>query len=87
VLSSRQQATARESRLRYDESLALAAETGMRFFDAETMRGIAHLAPDGDQAALELRAALELARSQGARPLELRIALDLQIADPERTPK
>ena len=31
------------ARARYDESLALAAETGMRFYDAETMRRIAHL--------------------------------------------
>jgi tetratricopeptide (TPR) repeat protein len=61
----------------YDESLSLAMETGMRFYDAETMRRIAHLAPDRDQAVLELRAALALARSQGARPFELRIALDL----------
>jgi hypothetical protein len=65
------------ARLRYEESLALAAETGMRFYDAETMRRIAHLAPDPDQVALGLRAALELARSQRARPFELRIALDL----------
>jgi hypothetical protein len=49
----------------------------MRFYDAETMRRIAHLAPDSDEAVLELRAALELARSQGARPFELRIARDL----------
>ena len=65
------------ARLRYDESLALAAETGMRFYDTETLRRIAHLTPDSDQAALGLRAALELARSQRARPFELRIALDL----------
>ena len=49
----------------------------MRFYDAETMRRIAHLAPDRDQTVSELRAALDLARSQGARPFELRIALDL----------
>jgi hypothetical protein len=49
----------------------------MRFYDAETMRRIAHLAPDTDEAASGLRAALELARSQGARPFELRIARDL----------
>jgi hypothetical protein len=65
------------ARVCYDESLALAGETGMRFYDAETMRRIAHLAPDRDQAVLGLRAALELARSQRARPFELRIALDL----------
>jgi hypothetical protein len=65
------------ARLRYDESFALAAETGMHFYDAETMRRVAHLARNRDQAVLELRAALELARSQRARPFELRIALDL----------
>jgi class 3 adenylate cyclase len=66
------------ARMRYDESLALAGETGMRFYDAETMRRIAHLAPDRDQAVSELGAALELARAQGARPFESRIARDLQ---------
>jgi len=65
------------ARLRYHESLALAAETGMRFYDAETMRRAAQLAPTRGQAVLELRAAFDLARSQRARPFELRIALDL----------
>ena len=55
----------------------LAAETGMRFYDAETMRRVAHLAPDRDAVVAQLRTALELARSQAARPFELRIALDL----------
>jgi class 3 adenylate cyclase len=62
---------------RYDESLALAAETKMRFYDAETMRRIARLAGDRDQTVSQLRNALDLARSQGARPFELRIALDV----------
>jgi len=66
------------ARARYDESLALAAETGMRFYDAETMRRIAHLTLDAEQTAAKLRTALDLARSQGARPFELRIALDLR---------
>jgi len=67
-----------EARARYDESLALAAETGMHFYDAETMRRVAHLAGDRDQTLSGLRDALSLARSQGARPFELRIALDLR---------
>ena len=67
-----------EARARYDESLALAEETGMRFYDAETMRRVAHLAGDRDQTLSGLRDALSLARSQGARPFELRIALDLR---------
>jgi tetratricopeptide (TPR) repeat protein len=65
------------ARQRYEESLALAAETGMRFYDSETARRLAHLAPDRDAVIAELRAALELARTQAARPFELRIALDL----------
>ena len=65
------------ARQRYEESLALAAETGMRFYDAETMRRVAHLARDRDAVVAQLRTALELARSQAARPFELRIALDL----------
>ena len=62
---------------RYEDSLALAAETGMRFYDAETRRRVAHLARDPDQKVSELHAALDLARSQAARPFELRIACDL----------
>jgi class 3 adenylate cyclase/tetratricopeptide (TPR) repeat protein len=62
---------------RYDESLQLAAATGMRFYDAETARCIALLAPDRESKTAALREALELARSQDARPFELRIALDL----------
>jgi class 3 adenylate cyclase len=68
---------ANAARDRYEESLGMAAETGMRFYDAETARGLAHLAPDREAEAAALRAALELAGSQGARPFELRIALDL----------
>ena len=62
---------------RYEESLQLAAQTGMRFYDAETARRVAHLAPDGESEIVALQSALELARSQAARPFELRIALDL----------
>jgi class 3 adenylate cyclase len=65
------------ARLRYEESLRLAAETGMHFYDAETARRAAHLAPEPDSRTARLLGALELARSQGARPFELRIALDL----------
>jgi hypothetical protein len=65
------------ARLRYEESLQLAAETGMRFYDAETTRCLAHLAPGREAVVAELRAALDLARTQAARPFELRIALDL----------
>jgi tetratricopeptide (TPR) repeat protein len=66
------------ARQRYEESLALAAETGMRFYDAETARRVAHLSSKPEAKIAGLRDALELARSQAARPFELRIALDLQ---------
>jgi class 3 adenylate cyclase len=62
---------------RYEESLQLAAQTGMRFYDAETARRVAHLAPNPESKIAGLQSALELARSQAARPFELRIALDL----------
>ncbi len=65
------------ARQRYDESLLLAAETGMRFYDAETMRLLAALATDRHERVKTLRSASDLARSQAARPFELRIALDL----------
>jgi len=65
------------ARQSYEESLELAAETGMRFYDAETARRVAHLAREPESKIAGLRDALELARSQAARPFELRIALDL----------
>ncbi len=65
------------ARRRYEESLALAADTGMRFYDAETTRRVAHLSDEPDTKLATLEDALELARAQGARPFELRIALDL----------
>jgi class 3 adenylate cyclase/tetratricopeptide (TPR) repeat protein len=66
-----------EALTRYEESLELARETGMHFYDAETMRCRAHLAGQTDQVILGLSDALDVARQQGARPFELRIALDL----------
>jgi hypothetical protein len=65
------------ARQRYTESLQLAAQTGMRFYDAETARRLAHLETDRETRITALGAALFLARSQAARPFELRIALDL----------
>ncbi len=65
------------ARRRYEESLQLAAETNMRFYSAETARRVAHLAPEREAKIAGLLDALELARSQAARPFELRIALDL----------
>lgn len=68
---------AKEALARYDESLALARETGMHFYDAETLRCRAHVADLSDEVVHGLSDALEVARRQGARPFELRIALDL----------
>ncbi len=65
------------ARLRYEQSLALAARTGMRFYDAETSRRLARLAGDDAAVVAALEDARALARRQGARPFELRIALDL----------
>ncbi|MDQ2648442.1 MAG: AAA family ATPase [Actinomycetota bacterium] len=65
------------ARDRYEESLELARNTGMRFYDAETLRLRAHLADSDANVIQELHEALDLARSQGASPFELRIALDL----------
>jgi class 3 adenylate cyclase/tetratricopeptide (TPR) repeat protein len=62
------------ARERYRESLELAAETGMRFYDAETMRRLALLESDADG----LQRAADLARSQAARPFERRIEDDLK---------
>jgi hypothetical protein len=66
------------ARRHYDDALALAAETGMRFYDAETGRRIAQLESEPDAQVAGLRKALEIARSQGARPFELRISRELE---------
>jgi class 3 adenylate cyclase len=71
------------ARGRYEESLALSAETGMRFYDAETMRCLAQLAADRAEAVAGLRSALDLARAQGAHPFEERIELDLRALSAE----
>lgn len=65
------------ARAHYEESLELARTTMMHFYDAETLRCMAHLAAEGDEVVRGLEQALLLARKQGARPFELRIALDL----------
>lgn len=65
------------ARTLYEESLELARSTRMHFYDAETLRCLAHLAEQSDEVVRCLGEALALARRQGARPLELRIALDL----------
>ena len=64
-----------------EDSLRLAAETGMQFWQSETQRHLAHLElhPAGREE--KLRAALLMARSQRAALFELRAALDLADLD------
>jgi hypothetical protein len=68
-----------QARQLYDAALALAQETGMHFYDAETTRRIAQLEPEPDAQTAGLRKALDIARSQGARPFELRISRELHV--------
>ncbi|MGH9136078.1 MAG: hypothetical protein ACRD0G_03405 [Acidimicrobiales bacterium] len=65
------------ARGRFDEALALAAATGMRFYDAETRRRRASVASDPAVVESSLCEALELARRQGAVVFEERIERDL----------
>jgi tetratricopeptide (TPR) repeat protein len=66
------------ARQHYDDALALAEQTGMHFYDAETNRRIAQLESEPAAQIARLRKALEIARSQGARPFELRISRELR---------
>jgi class 3 adenylate cyclase/tetratricopeptide (TPR) repeat protein len=61
---------------RYDETLQFARATGQHYYDAEVMRLQSQLLPDEDASA-QLRAALDVSRTQGAAPFEVRIARDL----------
>jgi class 3 adenylate cyclase/tetratricopeptide (TPR) repeat protein len=65
--------TARE---RLDVALALAQDTGMRFYDAELLRLRAQTHADPAARQADINAALELAHRQGAALFELRAALD-----------
>jgi hypothetical protein len=65
------------ARQRLKIALALAADTGMHFYDAELIRLRAHTTDDPAQQRADLSAAIELARTQDARLFELRSALDL----------
>lgn len=62
---------------RCEEALELGESTGMHFYDAETRRQMALLRGDGPTTITELQSAFALAHEQGAKPFELRIALDL----------
>jgi hypothetical protein len=71
-----------QARQYYDDALALGDQTGMHFYDAETIRRIAQLESEPGARIAGLRKALEIARSQGARPFEVRISRELH--EPER---
>jgi tetratricopeptide (TPR) repeat protein len=68
------------ARQHYDDALALADETGMHFYDAETSRRIAQLESEPDAVVAGLSKALAIARRQGAHPFEQRITRDLEAA-------
>jgi tetratricopeptide (TPR) repeat protein len=65
-----------QARARLDTALELARDTGMHFYDAELLRLRAHAQTDPDARRTDTRAALDLARRQGATLFELRAALD-----------
>lgn len=65
-----------EARDRVDAALRLAAETGMRFHDAELLRIRAHTHVDDEVRSANLRRAIELARDQNALIYELRCTID-----------
>jgi class 3 adenylate cyclase/tetratricopeptide (TPR) repeat protein len=73
LIAAGQPETARE---RLDIGLSLAQDTGMRFFDAELLRLRAQTHDDPAAHQVDINAALELARRQGASVFELRAALD-----------
>ena len=63
-----------EARQRVDTALDLAKDTGMSFYDAELLRIRADTQEDDEERRADLRAAMELARNQGALIFELRTA-------------
>ena len=65
-----------EARARTDAGLALAAETGMHYYDAELLRIRARTHSSGEQRLDDLDAAARLARGQGAKIFELRSTTD-----------
>jgi class 3 adenylate cyclase/tetratricopeptide (TPR) repeat protein len=64
------------ARERVDLSLQMADETEWRIYDAELLRLRAHTNDDLDTRHADLRAAIELAKTQGAPVFELRAAAD-----------
>ncbi len=65
-----------EARERLDNALQLSEETGVQFYRAELLRLRARVAASDDDRANDLRAAVDIARKQGASIFELRSAMD-----------
>ena len=65
-----------QARDRLDAALSLARDTGMHFYDAELLRIRAHTHSNSTAVGADLRAAVELARRQGAQVFESRAALE-----------
>jgi class 3 adenylate cyclase/tetratricopeptide (TPR) repeat protein len=65
-----------QARTRLDMALHFAAETGVRFYNAELLRARAHTHSEPNARAAGFAAARELARRQGVPLFELRAALD-----------
>jgi class 3 adenylate cyclase len=70
------------ARAHFASSLELATDTGMHFYDAETLRHAATLGATPVEVDGGLVDALRTAREQGAHVFELRAALDLWRRDP-----
>jgi hypothetical protein len=64
------------ARERVELARQVADETGWRIYDAELLRLRAHTSDDPDARHTDLRAAIELAQTQGALIYELRAAAD-----------
>lgn len=65
-----------QARTRLDAALQFAADTGVRFYEAELLRARAHTHSDSSVRADDLAAAREVARRQGAWLFEIRASLD-----------
>jgi class 3 adenylate cyclase/tetratricopeptide (TPR) repeat protein len=68
--------TPHQARARLDTALLFAADTGVRFYDAELLRARAHTHTEPNARAAGLATARKLARRQGALLFELRASLD-----------
>jgi class 3 adenylate cyclase/tetratricopeptide (TPR) repeat protein len=71
------------ARERVETAMALSAETGMRFYDAELLRIRSHTTDDSQSRRADLRAAIELAAEQGAPIFEVRAAAEYFQIDPD----